>query len=263
MNLGHREDDINPFASLDILYNHIVKSSPQPDLALRWLSWITDTFQDEPRRFTRQILERYPGQAFYLFENWASLLDFEEPSPSQPDEKSPPYHVYHKSFIDFLHNPRRCGEIVNQWFSLDCNTYEEALDRVFKGDLPSLLHTIDIGSIDSYCAARSPFIALPEAQREIFVRDFMEHLLYNPLNLEDHMTLSEVCHKRDWWPILMTILNFSSYHSDGSSASVGHMFTIYHHSSSVSAFISFDPSESDLAVILLPITVPFHRTQEL
>ena len=120
----------NPFHHLDALYLHILKSSPDPPLAAKWI-WIMNNcvhrplelagpssisfyaFNQERRRpaaiHLNLWLELLDGGAEHLFGTLHSLLKV--PSWKDGDE---PYNFYHKSLLDFLGSPERCGYLYVQ-----------------------------------------------------------------------------------------------------------------------------------------------------
>ncbi|RXW18548.1 hypothetical protein EST38_g7307 [Candolleomyces aberdarensis] len=105
-------------APLDALYSHILKSSPDPPLSVLWLTLIfREKYLERPAfnfsvssgpaaSFVRLYLESYPGQASHVFRNLNSLVFI----PSMEDHKSP-YHLYHKSLVDFLQERCRSGNL--------------------------------------------------------------------------------------------------------------------------------------------------------
>ncbi|KAJ3518265.1 hypothetical protein NMY22_g13766 [Coprinellus aureogranulatus] len=108
LNLPQVDMDVNPFAPLDALYTHILGCSPDPILAVRWITLFDMWLASSPAVFTRQLLQDYPGHADYLLENLASLIGI----PSCNDLESG-YTLHHKSLVDFLRDPRRCGPALS------------------------------------------------------------------------------------------------------------------------------------------------------
>ncbi|RXW21436.1 hypothetical protein EST38_g4439 [Candolleomyces aberdarensis] len=110
----------HPLAPLDLLYTHILKSSPEPHLSVLWLNMIfreryLDTSgspeqiltpTEPPAPFVRWFLELYRGQASHAFRNLNSLVS----TPSMEDRDSP-YRLYHKSLVDFLQDRSRSGDL--------------------------------------------------------------------------------------------------------------------------------------------------------
>ena len=60
-------------APLDALYTRVLKSSPDPALALRWIYVMAD-LPYMPAAFINQLLQDYAGEAEYLLENLTSLV---------------------------------------------------------------------------------------------------------------------------------------------------------------------------------------------
>ncbi|RXW14353.1 hypothetical protein EST38_g11500 [Candolleomyces aberdarensis] len=108
-------------APLDALYTHILNSSPDPPLSILCLNLIfrercferKDRFGGDlgpaPATFVRLYLESYLGQVSYAFRNLNSLVS----APSMEDHNSP-YHLYHKSLVDFLQDRSRSGTLFGR-----------------------------------------------------------------------------------------------------------------------------------------------------
>ncbi|KAJ2912234.1 hypothetical protein MD484_g8176, partial [Candolleomyces efflorescens] len=118
-------DSTHPFAPLDALYTHILGSSSNPPLAVRWLRFIfsdhpslqgvsTHILSQEPASawFLRLFLESSPGEAIFVLGGLNSLISI----PPTEDHTSP-YTLFHKSLTDFLENESRCGDLFvdNPW----------------------------------------------------------------------------------------------------------------------------------------------------
>ncbi|KAJ3524554.1 hypothetical protein NMY22_g10949 [Coprinellus aureogranulatus] len=102
---GFGRGNHNVFSSLDRLYTHILESSPDVLLAIRWLAVIGHPQADYlPATFVRQILEEQDGQTDYLLGNLTSLISI----PPREDHTSS-FQYFHKSLHDYLRNPERCG----------------------------------------------------------------------------------------------------------------------------------------------------------
>jgi hypothetical protein len=117
----------NPFTALDSLYSQILQSSPHPTLAVQWIQLIPRLVAFGPC-FTRTLLQEYPGQADHVLENLASLVRL----PSSGTEDLP-YALYHKSLLDFLDDPGRCGEELHTAFRHADDLYMSRLSNVFEG----------------------------------------------------------------------------------------------------------------------------------
>lgn len=82
-------------------------SSPDPPLALRWIRAAnSEWFLPGPptAEFARRLYQDFEGQEGYLLENLSSLVRI----PPADDHESR-YEFYHRSLIDFLLSPERCG----------------------------------------------------------------------------------------------------------------------------------------------------------
>ncbi|KAJ3524558.1 hypothetical protein NMY22_g10951 [Coprinellus aureogranulatus] len=107
----------NVLSHLDALYMHILNSSPEPELSVRWLGAIAN-LRGHPALFLRQLLQDYEGQAEYLLENLASLVHL----PPLEDDCSP-FYFHHKSLLDFLGDRERCGFELNTAFDEGSNAF--------------------------------------------------------------------------------------------------------------------------------------------
>ncbi|KAF5323123.1 hypothetical protein D9611_009266 [Ephemerocybe angulata] len=115
----------NPLEALDALYHLVLEACPDPELSMKWLG--AAQIEDPGRRdkfpvwLLRLVLEASPGEEQYALGPLSSLLS------TQISEENllKSYSVYHKSFLDFLIDPTRCGERFL--------TEEEALTWMLKG----------------------------------------------------------------------------------------------------------------------------------
>lgn len=101
-------DGAHPLAPLDALYTCILQTSSDPILAVKWIRLIDSMLRGHPAVFVKQFLESTPGEAECLLGTLSSLV-FSPPSDGDSDFL--PYHFYHKSLVDFLDDPKRCGEL--------------------------------------------------------------------------------------------------------------------------------------------------------
>lgn len=108
LKLPIRDAQSNPFGPLDALYTFVVKSSPDPRLSVLWIHTITDRgiAGSLSAFFWRGLLEALPGETDFILGNLSSLLLL----PPNDDRQSR-FRLYHKSFIDFLDDPHRCGDL--------------------------------------------------------------------------------------------------------------------------------------------------------
>jgi hypothetical protein len=84
-------------APLDALYTRILMSSPDPPLAIKWISAIDWSAPSAPASFVNQVLQEFEGQGVFLLESLSSLIKI-----PLPEDESSPYKIYHKSLFDFL-----------------------------------------------------------------------------------------------------------------------------------------------------------------
>ncbi|RXW18212.1 hypothetical protein EST38_g7647 [Candolleomyces aberdarensis] len=109
---------INPFSHLDAFYTHILQSTPNPILAVKWL-WLLKgdlplgflnlfiQLGSDPAAFlVNLLLQTDDGDAEYVLGDLHSLINV---PPS--DDLETPYRPYHKSLYDFLGSEDRCGPI--------------------------------------------------------------------------------------------------------------------------------------------------------
>jgi hypothetical protein len=102
----------NPLEQLDALYSHILESSPDPLLSVRWIRSIIDLnvnvdYHPLSAFNVNMLLQTDPesNEAEHLLGNLHSLIRIPPPS----DQATTKYDFYHKSLFDFLGDPARCG----------------------------------------------------------------------------------------------------------------------------------------------------------
>ncbi|KAJ2917529.1 hypothetical protein MD484_g2863, partial [Candolleomyces efflorescens] len=106
----------NPFEQLDVLYTHILESSPDPPLSTRWIRAI-DTIHKAPLISDAMPVAAHinlflqtdsqSSEAEHLLGNLHSLVWV--PSPSE--QATQHYRFYHKSLLDFLNSRDRCRRL--------------------------------------------------------------------------------------------------------------------------------------------------------
>jgi hypothetical protein len=100
----------NPLEQLDALYTHILESSPDPPLSVRWIRSINrlSVHINSYASNIHLLLQTEPesNEAEHLLGNLHSLIRFPPPS----DQATTKYNFYHKSLFDFLKDPARCGK---------------------------------------------------------------------------------------------------------------------------------------------------------
>ncbi|TEB27799.1 hypothetical protein FA13DRAFT_857750 [Coprinellus micaceus] len=101
-----RLDNSKPFAPLDALYQRILRTSPDPVLAVKWLLFINrQTSTNGLGAWYIRALESYSGELDYVLGSLTSLVRLVD------DEGEPEFHFYHKSLIDFLGDPHRSSNL--------------------------------------------------------------------------------------------------------------------------------------------------------
>jgi hypothetical protein len=119
-NLTADSDSEHPFATLDQLYTQILLGVPA-----RFHTKLCDIFTvtehlDLCIELTEQLLDLEPGDAMLILRRLHSLL--------QIDPDSHKILLYHKSFLDFLHDPNRSSIFhigPSQCIRLACLTFRE------------------------------------------------------------------------------------------------------------------------------------------
>ncbi|RXW15961.1 hypothetical protein EST38_g9892 [Candolleomyces aberdarensis] len=103
-----RKKTSNPLEQLDALYVHILESSPDPPLSVRWIRAINILY-DASAFNINMLLQTDPesNEAEHLLGNLHSLIRIPPPSDQETDQ----YRFYHKSLFDFLEDPDRCGKL--------------------------------------------------------------------------------------------------------------------------------------------------------
>ncbi|TEB19168.1 hypothetical protein FA13DRAFT_1744691 [Coprinellus micaceus] len=116
-------DNSKPFASLDALYNRILRASPDPLLAVKWIRFIDyHPGSHHGALYLKCVLESYPREAEYVLGALTSLVGLIS------ENGDPDFHFYHKSLLDFLRDPQRSGDLHINEESLD----QFARDRYYQ-----------------------------------------------------------------------------------------------------------------------------------
>ncbi|KAJ2936573.1 hypothetical protein H1R20_g524, partial [Candolleomyces eurysporus] len=101
----------NPLEQLDALYIHILESSPDPPLSVRWIHAInTITYLQWASAFNVNVLlqtDPESNEAEHLLGTLHSLIQI----PPHSDQTKTKYGFYHKSLLDFLEDSGRCGKL--------------------------------------------------------------------------------------------------------------------------------------------------------
>ncbi|TEB19166.1 hypothetical protein FA13DRAFT_1719096 [Coprinellus micaceus] len=98
-----RLDDAKAFAPLDALYSRILRTSPDPLLAVRWLWFIEQ--QNAIAWYCTGLLESYDGETEHVLGTLTSLVGLVH------YEVDPFFVFYHKSLFDFLRDPHRSSDL--------------------------------------------------------------------------------------------------------------------------------------------------------
>jgi hypothetical protein len=106
----------NALEQLDVLYTHILKSSPDPPLSVRWIQ-IINVIQRYMVLLSKLDVvsnintflqtDQESGEAEHLLGCFHSLIRIPPPG----EEATTRYNFHHKSLLDFLENPDRCGDL--------------------------------------------------------------------------------------------------------------------------------------------------------
>ncbi|RXW18852.1 hypothetical protein EST38_g7013 [Candolleomyces aberdarensis] len=105
----------NPFEILDSLYSHILESSPDAALSVRWIRGIRSYIgSTESAYHVNLLLETKPGEAEYLLGSLHSLIRI----PPRNAQATTKYDLYHKSLNDYLDDRDRCGRLYIQFDEL-------------------------------------------------------------------------------------------------------------------------------------------------
>ncbi|KAJ2914843.1 hypothetical protein MD484_g5588, partial [Candolleomyces efflorescens] len=114
-----RKPTSNPLEALDMLYSHILSSSPDPLLSVRWIRSI-NIFRQSPHMMPvrctislmNMLLQTDPesSEAEHLLGPLRSLIRI----PAPRDQATNSYQFYHKSLLDFLEDASRCGSLYIQ-----------------------------------------------------------------------------------------------------------------------------------------------------
>ncbi|KAJ2933530.1 hypothetical protein H1R20_g3557, partial [Candolleomyces eurysporus] len=107
-----RKTSSNPLQQLDTLYMHILGSSPDPPLSVRWvhaIKLIKPRYTVASAFNINMLLQTDPesNEAEHLLGTLHSLIQI----PPHSDQTSTKYGFYHKSLFDFLEDPGRCGKL--------------------------------------------------------------------------------------------------------------------------------------------------------
>ncbi|KAJ3548637.1 hypothetical protein NMY22_g1185 [Coprinellus aureogranulatus] len=159
------------FSPLDALYTNILMSGPDPVSSVRLVGALRQLHNSPlPPSFVRLLLEEEHGQVDYLLENLVSLL-----SIPPPEDDSSPFEMYHKSFLDYLNDPARCGREL--W-----EAFRDGLHGVIGRRCVQIFK------------AKSPISTLADFQWQAFIRRYLGlwYLFWPP---QFQLPECDVC----WW----------------------------------------------------------------
>ncbi|TEB03941.1 hypothetical protein FA13DRAFT_1784145 [Coprinellus micaceus] len=111
-------NDSEPFAPLDLLYTRILRTTPDPLMAARWIRFVDHRRQVFGALHLKYLLESSPGETEHVLGTLTSLVRL------AGENGEPKLHFYHKSLLDFLKDPQRSSEL---------HIDEDSLDRFIKG----------------------------------------------------------------------------------------------------------------------------------
>ncbi|TEB40235.1 hypothetical protein FA13DRAFT_1724456 [Coprinellus micaceus] len=99
-------DSSKPFSALDALYRGILKTSPDPELAVKWIRAVLKygSYGDRAWYITT-LQESSPGEVGYLLGPLSSSVRISK------EDRQPDFHFYHKSLSDFLKDSQRSGDM--------------------------------------------------------------------------------------------------------------------------------------------------------
>ncbi|TEB23051.1 hypothetical protein FA13DRAFT_1798328 [Coprinellus micaceus] len=136
----------NPFRSLDSLYMQIIKSSPRPHIAVKWIRAISEPSEAvqlaRPAFIWKHLLESSEGEVNYILNNLASLIAI-------TTDSTPHFKIYHKSLLDFLSDQARCGDLYVEKAELHLYIADRFVALLKKGQLSLALKTSGNGSCEA------------------------------------------------------------------------------------------------------------------
>ncbi|TEB27808.1 hypothetical protein FA13DRAFT_1736287 [Coprinellus micaceus] len=101
--------DSKPFATLDLLYDRILRTSPDPLLAVKWILYASSRGVSSYPAYCKYLLESYPGEVEHVLGALTSLVGLVDANGN------PHFYFYHKSLLDFLRDPQRSSDLhVNE-----------------------------------------------------------------------------------------------------------------------------------------------------
>jgi hypothetical protein len=164
-----------PFAPLDLLYDRILRTSPDPLLAVKWIRFVDSQKHQWLSTSLGYLLESFPGETEHVMGPLTSLVGLVN------EKGEPDFRFYHKSLLDFFNGPPRSSDLYINEESLDCfikDRYYQTLQgvhwhHIFGLDLDANANAargpqskaagglIDISSLDffhSFCVSLIRFV---------------------------------------------------------------------------------------------------------
>ncbi|KAJ3536789.1 hypothetical protein NMY22_g5880 [Coprinellus aureogranulatus] len=147
LELGGRQGQKCPLYQLDQLYTQIVNTSPDPVKAVTWIHAMLELHSgyNDTSSTLRAFFESQPGETEFLLRNLSALVGINEDGAS--------LRFYHKSVMDFLASPKRCGDLY-----VDPETVSNFLQNRWYTVLKN----------------RGPQIPMEAAERGLFLGQFVE-----------------------------------------------------------------------------------------
>ncbi|TEB40244.1 hypothetical protein FA13DRAFT_60378 [Coprinellus micaceus] len=101
-----QSDSSKPFSALDALYSGILRTSPDPILAVKWIGAVLKYVDyEEGAWYITTVQEASPGEAQHLLGPLSSLIRIVN------EDGEPNFSFYHKSLSDFLEDSQRSGDL--------------------------------------------------------------------------------------------------------------------------------------------------------
>ncbi|TEB40226.1 hypothetical protein FA13DRAFT_1704278 [Coprinellus micaceus] len=154
-----RGDPSKPFSALDALYDGILKTSPDPILAVKWIRavlWYTS--HEVNAWYITTLQESSPGEVGYLLGPLSSLIRIVK-EDGQPD-----FHFYHKSLSDFLKDSQRSGDLYltgDEVYSFEASRYSAVLKIDWEADKGPLVPLPANRTFDAFMAEFCLYLTLP------------------------------------------------------------------------------------------------------
>ncbi|KAJ2928724.1 hypothetical protein H1R20_g8421, partial [Candolleomyces eurysporus] len=198
----------NPLEQLDALYTHILESSPDPPLSVRWIRSIHSIH--DGNHINAQLLVAFninlllqtdpeSSEVEHLLGNLHSLVRIPPPS----NQAATRYDFYHKSLFDYLGDPHRCGNLHVEWSDVRVfiwNAFVRACAREFLSASIFVLQdkSKSDAMIQGGCENQS---SSPQSFLEFLIR---LPTLRNMASSSAHSEVLPTPASADWWASLAT-----------------------------------------------------------